>query len=504
MSLFSVLSFLGSYLYAAFCCFAGLQLATPERASARFVLFAAVLSLGLGPIMLSWLLTMTLGIAPGIGRGTCVVMVILELGCLAVAGLCRSETRKSIGCVFRILLPHLFGWRRRDALAATGAAGLFVAVGAIMVVALTTPLAGNDALEYAAAGQRVYHAMSAHVYPFAGQNPDESFYGPWSHAMGFVGLYVWSFLIQGQADTAGTAMLITPWFALCTALVLIHVMGGARRPLAAWCGLVVLCTPAYLFTTMQNHVDQLRLFCLLVAFVALDKTQREHSRYACSMIAGMACAGGIFVHSIGWLVCLLVTAVALLVVRGRLRTKASVCALIVIAGVVPNVGGVIGNLELFGSPIVDVGIVPLYEIPRLHWQAFLLETRGISSSLDRWWVGVLGGLTQLTIYGLAYWLFVAALFWRCWKVWSICLAERGVGRIIEFVTTLTYHRDGTLLIGVVAFEAAVVLSVILGMDTFIKNYRYLLTTLPLVVLFGFRVVGPQFLVLWSQRSRSRW
>jgi 4-amino-4-deoxy-L-arabinose transferase-like glycosyltransferase len=281
-------------------------------------------------------------------------------------------------------------------------------------------------------------------------------------------------------------------------------MGGGRRTLAPWCALIVACTPAYLFTVMQNHVDQPRLFCVLASFLLLDLAARSDGRTTILAAVGLAAGMGLFVHSIGLLACILVALAAIWSLRRHLLQRVLAAGFILLVGITPVLDQMLENFRRFGSPIADIEVVPLYALPHLQWHAFLIESRAIASFADRWWSGALGGLTEPSIFGVAIWLFVAAAGVQAWKVQRARSAANAAGtRGFRPLMKLVGGFNAALLTGVVLFQGMLVFSLMLGMDTFIKNYRYPMTTLPLAVLYAFRVLGPGISGFWSRLMEPR-
>lgn len=503
MSMTAALLMLASYVASAVSAYSILQFAAGPKPSLHSRVRIAVISLGMGPLFISSIVTTLLFLVPGLSPSMIVASVLTVLLLCALAGMTHHRT--DFRRVVRITAAHLCSVTWREPVSMVGAIALCCIVLLVLVPAIAVPLAGNDALEYAGAAKRVFLERSTAGYPFINPTDADGFYGPWSHPLGYVGLQVWGFLIQGSAGEAGVIKLITPYFAFCTALAVIHGVGGARRLLAPWAAALLLATPAYFFTTMQSHVDQIRIFPLIAAFLALPFIVIPASRWRGTVLLGCILGAGLYVHSIGVLSLLLLGCVLCMVLKTPVRIRFAVIAGMMLIALLLNAPRLAVNVSLYGSPIADIESVPVFGITELDWNNFLRETRGIASPTDRWISGVLAGLARPDLFGLTYWIFIAALI-----VFLRHRFHRVVGQppqsLVEVVTSRLQEGSNTLglLLAVLVFEAMVGLSVVVGMDTFIKNYRYLMTTLPLVVVFSFRELSPWVAApLAPIRPRSR-
>lgn len=486
----SVVILLGTFVFAAVCaclifrCIAG---PLPNR-GARIRL--AVLSLGLGPLLLSYVLTAWLTVFPGGSRILVILGVLGLLGLSAVLAHVLQQRSESVWSDIRMSLVHLVNARRLNPVSLTGILVLLFILGTILVVTIVVPLSDNDALEYAGSAKLVFEEMSARHYPFVELTGNDDYYGPWSHPMGYVALQTWGFLLQGDAEHGLVIRFITPWFAFCTALAIMHALGGIRRTLSAWGGVLLLATPAYLFTTMQSHIDQIRIFSLLAAVLCVPLLCRNPDW---RRVVGLGCVAGsgLFAHSLGILGLLLIAALVFLALRKAFWTRVATASSVTLIAVALVGYRLIENVLIFGSPIADVGAVPVYAIPQLDWDAYFREARGIATFADKWMVGFLAGLSQPRIYGVTYWLFMFALavFLNRLRRAGYLLVDPGLPRRLLGMLEST-RLEHLALLAVLMFYSMVFASVALDMDAFIKNYRYMMTTLPLLVIFLVKVLSP--------------
>jgi hypothetical protein len=495
MSPVAVLFLLVSFAYAAICAYCLLQplVGRPESSSTRVRL--AVISLGLGPLLLAYVVTAVMTLVPGMSHGAIISVVLIGMAALAVAGTWRQNPQ--LNRVVPLTLSHLLNARAVSPVALTGWIALAFVVMTVLLLAVAVPLADNDALEYAGSAKRVYEAASARVYPFVHLDDQDDYYGPWSHPMAYVALQTWGFLVQGHATQAGVIKLIAPYFALCTAAAMLHALGGARRPAAAWGAALLLATPAYLFTIVQNQIDPMRIFALFAACLLLPLLLRAPTRTARIVGIGVVVGAGIFSHSIGLLGLPIVAALILAKTRAGIGRRIAVAGAVCFVALAVVLWRLIDNLRIFGSPIADFGAVPVYQIPALEWAEYFRQSRGIATFADRWLIGFLAGLTRPPLYGITYWLLIVAfvLLWlRWWKPRGLL----GGARLLW-----SDMRPWSIaLFVVVLFQVMVLASLLVGTDAFIKNFRYMSTSLPFVILFTLSMLAPTAM-RWMVATRER-
>ena len=485
----SVIALLGTFLFSSVCASIVFQFAVGPFPTRSERIRIAVLSLGLGPLLLAYLLTAYLTVFPGGTREVAVVTILLSLLVLAVLLYWPTRRTNTIWSDVRWTLAHLVSVRRLNVVSIIGLLVLLLIIGLILLVALVVPLTDNDALEYAGSAKLVFEEMSAQRYPFVRLTDSDDYYGPWSHPMGYVALQTWGFILQGDLEDTSPVRFITPWFAICTAIALVHATGGIRRTLSPWAAVLLLATPAYLFTTMQSHIDQIRIFSLVAAvlFVPILCRQPNWRR-----IVGLGCVlgSGIFAHSLGILSCLLISALVFLSLRTGFWKRLAISSAVSLIALLLVAARLIDNVVIFGSPIADVGAVPVYALSQLDWEAYFREARGIATFADQWLAGFLAGLSQPRLYGITYWLFVLALgaFFLKLSRSGVLSLNSGLPRRVLSIISSTRLQWSALLV-VLMFYSMVFVSVVLDMDSFIKNYRYMMTTLPLVVIFVVRTLS---------------
>ena len=175
----SVIALLGTFLFSSACASIVFQFAVGPFPTRSERIRVAVLSLGLGPLLLAYLLTAYLTVFPGGTREVAVVTILLSLLVLAVLLYWPTRRTNTIWSDTRWTLAHLVSVRRLNVVSIIGLLVLLLIIGLILLVALVVPLTDNDALEYAGSAKLVFEEMSAQRYPFVRLTDSDDYYGPW-------------------------------------------------------------------------------------------------------------------------------------------------------------------------------------------------------------------------------------------------------------------------------------------------------------------------------------
>ena len=159
-----------------------------------------------------------------------------------------------------------------------------------------------------------------------------------------------------------------------------------------------------------------------------------------------------------------------------------------------NLPRYIANMASFSSPIADASAVPLWQVERLEYDYYFQVTRGVYEVVDRILFGVFKVLIEVT-----FWVFVLD---TCYFPPNQFFSRKTILRTIRLriVGLFLNPEDYVLTWCVICYLGMVLLSVILGMDAFIKNYRYIMTIQPIVaILAGIQIA--KFLASCALRNR---
>ena len=438
------------------------------------------LSLGVGPAAVSWLVVIGVKLVPGLPHLAYIALVEIVFVSLAALG---WRTRGSLQTVFSDLhnrLRALPRWTWFERFMGLLLLGVFCAD---LFFALILPITENDAIQYVLVSGMMYERSSVAFYPVIEPDPQSGFYAVSSHPIGFMGLYLWTFMAQGGTGSLSLIKLASPAFVFFTLLALTSISWEKSRLVAFTSALILLATPVYFFQSTLLSIDSFRIYLLVVAAVWLFETAVRGNKHAgLRWAAGLFCGFSMFSHSIN-----LVFTVPLLglgylaVANGPIAKRLN--TIIVVALVAIVVGGerIASNLLQFGMPVYD--FLPVYELSFLRYADHVWGSAGMVTSWDRVTSGVLRSWTDLRSFGLSYWIFLAAL-----SGWAINWPTVG------WVTGL--EKMQVVVVG--AFLLLAAATVAMGSPVFVTNARYLVTVQPFIAS-----VGALFLITIYERYRDR-
>lgn len=435
---------------------------------------ALVIGLGLGPLLLGAVLNTLLWIAPGKGGWFYVAGTLGIMFGIGASGFRTARLQfQALAEMSRELISPIVHLNFLTPFAMV----LWFLVIALLASAFFSPVTANDSLEYLQAARAVYLAADSSVYPPLDSGVTGGIYGPWSHPPAYVISLTWAYLLQGGAEGAGAAKLVAPYFAIASALLLMCVLGGPKKISGTLAAILLLTTPFYFSSAMQGSVDSLRIYPFTLSILSLVALVRQEQ--GSIPVAALAVAAALYTHSVGVLIIPMMIAIGVLYGGGELKGRLKVLGTCVALGVLLTSPFYFSNFLLYGAVVSDQPA--LWGLQFLQYDEYFRITRGLDTQYQRLMFGLLQGLTSYRLFGLSYlllvlcvghWLFRGILAfrgtsWRQLSSWGDGLSD--IGRLS--------------LLSLLIFYGGVVLSMMLGQDTLIKNARYILTMQPYVALF---------------------
>lgn len=434
----------------------------------------------IGPVLMSWILTMMLLALPGQSRlfyilGPVVpfalIIIFSSKGLIdslkASVGRWRDLTNSGVERAFWTILALFV---------------LFVVLGVMVTLSATTPIHGNDSIEYQIVGRTVAQALDGNIYPILDQDTANGFNAPWTHPMGYINLLAHAYLVQGFVDTSGVARFVAPYFGF-SLIVLMLGFGGFRNLMAgAVCAVFMACTPVFLHLVLQSHIDPIRLATLTAAVAAIWLLSQINS-WRLMVLAGLTAGCAMFVHSIGIVTLPLAIPTYILIARrfGFLKHSVRIIGFsaIAIAMLIPRY---IINYNEFGSVIADS--IEVWEIESVAVEHTRLVTRYMETTADKIVNGALMGLTETGLFGWFQILFFVAL------LVLIIRTARAMGNPFRELVDQRWREWGdpslAALLVALGYIAMMVLTILMGSDLAVKNARYIMTMQPFMILFGAR------------------
>jgi hypothetical protein len=345
----------------------------------------------------------------------------------------------------------------------------------IVYLVMRIPPYSNDPLEYAAVAQLLHDTRSLHVYPVLDTSASGGLYAPWTHPPGFP-LLIALFMLFGAVE-AGTALKLVAVLHVVLGIAGLALLLPRRvRWIAA---LSLIATPAYLLGVFNGYVEVVRLTALIGALgacLALYQAPAVASAMRLGLLFGL-CG---FVHSLG-----IVSVAFFLPALLLLRHGAPVARIAWAAGIVASQLLLLApdlwlNLSNFGVLLGDRPAV--WQIQEIGRAEYFREFRSLSTPADIVVSGLLQGFSQLSHFGISYWLPAGLALWAVlYRRTMVSAGSRGLRAIADVVAK--WPPAVVLSVGVVVtFYLMAVSLVVLGSVEAIKNARYVLTLQPFVAI----------------------
>ena len=468
----SAFALLFLFLASALALLAALTRLNPRREDVGWM---AAVSLGLGPMALSWGFVTLLRIFPG--RAPAFYVVTAAAACVGLAAVGARSSWRALGAAAGAHVRRFTGWIPAF-VGASFTLPLAVLLTCLVLIGSFVPLSSSDALAYAQAARIVAEARSVADYPFTDSAAAGGFYGPWTHLPGYVGLLSFGYMLQGGAESAGVIRLVAAWFAFAGAAGVWRFAASASPAAGPLAAFLFLSTPLYFSSAAEAQIDAMRIFTFLAAFTCLHALVRRPSA-ALAVIVGFAVGLSHFSHSIGILTLPILLPLYAIVSGRRVRPLLADAVLITAVGVVLVLPGWLRNLAVFGSLAADG--TPVWAIPHIRFDEYLAVTRLLATPSERIFNGVLRGWTEPVFFGCTYWFLLAGAV--AWAVWAVTGRTRWRPRAAW--RNRAWLRPGPVgfsLWILAGFYGIVVLSVLLGTNAVIKNPRYVLTVQPFVCI----------------------
>jgi len=424
----------------------------------------AVAAICLGPSAAAWVLGLCWRVAPGLsGFSTVLVLLLVPAALFLIASL---RSRPGAG----LQLPD-FALSVRPA-----QAFLFsLLLACIVYLVLRIPPYSNDPLEYAAVARLFRDTHSVALYPVLDATLSGGLYAPWTHPPGFPLLMTLA-MLGGEVDP-GTALKAVAALHVVLGSIGLALLVPARM---RWVAVLSLtATPAYLLGVINGYVEVVRLTALIGVFgacVALTQARGYGSAVALGVLFGL---GG-FVHSLGILSTAFFLPVLLLLRQGTVGARIAWGAVIVVVQLLLLAPDLWANLTHFGVLLGDRPAI--WQIPGIGRPEYFREFRSLSGPLDIVVWGLMQGFSQVSNFGVSYWIPAILTLWIL-----LCMKYQGLPGAGAGTRLINVARAWPPMIqvsaGVIAtFYALAAAAALAGSIEPIKNTRYVLTLQPFVAI----------------------
>ncbi len=456
-----IFTYLGASL-VIFLLLARLMQTTKQEATKLFFL-----TLGLGPITISWLLTRFLSIFPG--HSDLFYVTLVAVCFFLPFSFCLNKLHL-LQYIFQKGLTKLreFHFSKRW-FETSILLMVFALMGAIFFLSTTLPITENDAVQYATVSRMIHEYKSIDFYPVIKPDPQTGFYAVSTHPLGYISLMTWSYMLQGSSQYAGLIKLISPMYVLYSLLILWYVLLRQGKIYGVFGMLLLITTPAYYMQSAYCGIDAIRIYTFFLAFVCLLELIRNHCLWQI-IFTGFVIGMSMYSHSVGG-VFTLPFFVFIYFIKSKEKYSKRIFCLTVIIVVALLFGGsrYMSNYQTFGFPVYDdIPINQLKEVAHADWVKY---NNRISDFTGQVIYGGLKGFTNIIGFGVSYWFFALALILSIFKFFKADM----ISSIFLWIILLFY---GLLWI-----------SIIIGQDVFISNYRYILTIQPFISFWGALSLG---------------
>jgi len=466
LNLFYSLLMLGSYCLAAFAVFPLLSYPLKKLESSKP--FSLLLALGFGPLLISFSLETLIFFFEFSSFINLIISTIFFV--IIIGAFCHYFFRPEQTYCFK---SSEWNWLFNRAYAA-GLVGILLIAAFMFSRVFFLPITANDPLEYAASARLLFDGLSLQNYPYLETDKNNGYYGPWTHPLGYIGLILWGYLIQGTHKISAVISLISLYYYVLLFLLPICLSGKSQKPstILAFAYSIGL-TPLIFSLTLDSHIDPIRIL-VLTCFAILHAKTFNNGGLKNRVILGLVLGLTLYCHSINILLIPLLIIIHIIVCFRTSPVRVLEGIYIALIAVSLNSFRYYTNYKLFGHPVADTGAVPVWALESLMYEEYFEIIRGFSTFREKWLLGGLGLLTKPHIYGIAGWIFLLSLWLQLrdanFKVFNFIRNLFGSG--IQSIAQLY----------VLGFLAMMILSLVLGMDSFIKNIRYMLTIVPLSII----------------------
>lgn len=437
-----------------------------------------LLTAGIAPLAIAWLLWCQLLVFPGrslvLYAGVIVIAVAgtMFVGRREIAGLLRSVPR---------YLPILADpWRK-------GTFGLrllwLLAIALVVITiiqALSIPVLENDTAEYALISKYILSERTMAVYPVAQAHPGTGLYANASHPPSFHMMLGWSYLFGGFDNSRAMRFINLFYFAI-SAMMLSDIARRFIQSGGLQVVILLLLAPFYVSLIVGFHVDPARLCtslaALLLAAIVIERRGDIRWTGLCGVVTGFS----LFSHSIGILTLGFVGLALLLFLAVPLKDRIRAIAIMTVIALLIGGWQYIFNIIQFGVPLQDNE--PVMADPALNFTEDLRYRRDLTTSPQRLVYGVFQLFSRLELVSIFGWV---ALF-------SAIALRRAIWARMDL---------RVLAMSVIVFLILSLATALAGLDFMVKNIRYAMTVAFPMVAIAACGLGYFFLHTRSRLFRS--
>jgi len=424
------------------------------------------LSFGLGPIFISWILACLLALFPK-QSNLFYLSIIYTLFLFML-----SISYKAFPLWISGFKAQFFHLRRIEKFVLMIIVFLLILNFLLIVV---IPNFFSDSLDYMHMAKIIAKNRDLSLYPMVSSHTTRSLIASWTHPVGYMGVYVWTYLGSPVLNLNLSLQITSYFYAVSLLLAFISFFDKKDILLSLLSCLLLMSTPLYFYQVYQASIDPIRCYTFCIALMFLTKIiqfERESDNsfknyLLLGFLLGMAC----FSHSIGFLSLPIACAIYFLLSSQAFLIKIRNITLFCMIPILIIAPRFWVNYKTFHSLITDTS--PVWGLKTIEYNPTLNIIRGLGTSFERIFYGLFKGFTKIKIFGVAYWIMIGGLVFfkfnfQAWKKKDFYQSSN----LFIFISALV----------VLCFYSMALVSFLLNMNLFIKNDRYILTMQPFVAL----------------------
>jgi len=422
-----------------------------------------IFSFGIGPISISWLLKIILTFFPS-KNDLFYIGIILACFLPALTYLAYKKQDLPFKFTFNYLeIKEKINFEH-------GLALIFMLI--IWAACFFLPVEENDALEYALMAKIIYRDKTLALYPFLNADFKTGFQSSSSHPLGYIGLIVWDYIIQGNSKGVLLMRFVNPYYATLLLFLLKEIS------LKKSSHLFLLTIPFLWVICIQYQIDIMRIFFFTLSLFILPKDINNINFKQTIMIILSVC-GALFSHAIGLMIIFFLPLVIIFNHRLNFKLLFTISKIIFPAILI---GGdrYIYNFFNSGLPISDNNVI--WSLPQINEALDLVYRRNIYDFPRKLFLGLFQGFTKIHLFGPVFILALISSF--------TMLRTKMVPQNYKISALVFYTFHGIAL-----------LSMIFGSTLMIKNPRYFLSMTPLAAYMSSYIQLPKYNYLFKHLLR---
>ena len=347
---------------------------------------------------------------------------------------------------------------------------VFLLISILSINSFFLPISQNDTLEYLSLSKAIYENKNISIYPLLDPNISNGFLAPWTHPPLYFSQIVLSFIIQGDASNYIFFRIFVMLFALSSITSVFLISYNIRDSInqGLFSILLLLQAPLLFLGISSGLIDIIVVSstCLVYIFLFQVKNLNTYDYILAGLFFGASCLS----HSQSLLYLFIFLPPYIYVNKFIPLYNKNFYYLLLSLFFVISYPYFFINYSVYGNIISDSPEV--FKISKLNWNYYFEISRGISIIISKIKYGLFKGWTSIDAYGITFFIF--SLFFL--------FNRKEINNFKNFSSPILFNNS--ILLIVLIYFSGVILSIIIGLNIFIKNERYFLLIYPLISIIA--------------------